>query len=190
MEGVQAWTTAWRQARTFLARWRDPATRNERDDLAQEAALVAWQQAASVRDGEAFPAMVRTIARRVRCRRLQTLSKSGWPLAQPLTDELVGYQAERDCFLVCGNVVDRLWLLVQLDMVLAEIDGTNRQLLLMFHEGFCCAELAMRFRLPEPLVKVRLYRTRNTVRARLEAKVRKAGCFEVVDRDDNRGDRR
>lgn len=188
MEAVLAWTTASRHARAFLSRWSDATTRNERDDLAQEAALLAWRQADRVRAADAFPAMVRTIARRVRWRRMQALSRANTLTTTMLSAEPVAREADEDCLLICGSPVDRMWLLVQLDAVLAGIDATNRQLLLLFHEGFCCAELATRFRLPEPLVKVRLYRTRNTVRARLEAKVRAAGRPEWNDRDDDRGD--
>ena len=57
-------------ARGFLDRWRDPLTRAARDDCAQEAVLRAVQRLPGMRDPARFPALVRTIARRMRYREL------------------------------------------------------------------------------------------------------------------------
>ena len=65
-----------------------------------------------------------------------------------------------------------------LQEALAELLPIDRQLLLGLHEGFCCAELAERFRRSESCVKTRIHRARRRVRIAMETCVRAAGSLE------------
>ena len=66
MEGSQQWAWVLRQARQVLSRYRDAPTRESREDMAQEASLLAWQWADRIHDPQRFGAAVRTITRRHR----------------------------------------------------------------------------------------------------------------------------
>lgn len=61
---------ALRTAEVFLSRWRDSLTVEVREDLAQEAAIIAWQRYRAMRNPAVLPALVRTISRRLRFRAL------------------------------------------------------------------------------------------------------------------------
>jgi DNA-directed RNA polymerase specialized sigma24 family protein len=65
-----------------------------------------------------------------------------------------------------------------LRQALQQLDPLDRQLLLGLHEGFCCAELAERFRRSETCVKTRIHRARRRVRLAMETCVRAAGSLE------------
>jgi DNA-directed RNA polymerase specialized sigma24 family protein len=58
------------------------------------------------------------------------------------------------------------------------LPALDRQLLLGFHEGFCCAELASRFGRSEDCVKTRISRARRRVRTVFEDLVRVSGNLE------------
>ena len=47
-----------------------------------------------------------------------------------------------------------------------------------FHEGFCCAELALRFGRSEDCVKTRIHRARRRVRSVYEDLVRLSGDLD------------
>lgn len=174
------WGLAWSKARIFLGRYNDVLTRNDRDDIAQEATIVAMGLVDEVRDRRQFPAIVRTISRRLRCRWLRT------SIRQPASfDRLadVPRSPPHDrvpCLRVCDRRVPVHDLLELQREALARLSDLNRSLLLGFHEGFCCAELGNRFGLPEQSVKVRLYRSRRTVQKNIEAMVRAADLLDVV----------
>ena len=171
-------------AREFLERWGDPVTRNERDDLIQETAWAAWHRAPYVRDGSCFPAVVRTISRRLRHRALCLAARRS---------QLFGgdrRRLERECqretercgpyLLVEGRPVSVNRLLAMLDMVMRCLPWLNRRLLLSYYEGFSCGELAERFALTERGVKMRLHRSRHRLRREFEATIRAADG--LVDR--------
>ena len=66
-----------------------------------------------------------------------------------------------------------------LHRALLQIDALDRQLLLGLHEGFCCAELADRFRRSESCVKTRIHRARCRVRSAVETSVREANGLDA-----------
>lgn len=170
---------AWRSANQFLGRYGDVFTKNDRDDLAQEAALAALQQAPGVRDRERFPALVRTISRRMRGRSIHTALRRV-PPGGAMCELFEPDPAAPPALLVCGSAVPLPWLTARLDAALGSVTALNRALLLGYHEGFCCAELAARYRLTEQSVKVRLHRARRRVRQRIEAEVRAAGRLAIA----------
>ncbi|MCC7065283.1 MAG: sigma-70 family RNA polymerase sigma factor [Planctomycetes bacterium] len=172
----ELWGLALASARGFLRRFEDLTTRGERDDLVQETACAAWRWAQSARDPSRFEAAVRTIARRARCRLLSQRRRRREHEAQFLEH----YPVDSLCFLVAGHRVPSLWLLSCLDQVLEGLCALDRHLLLGMHEGFCCAELAVRFRCSEKSVKVRIHRTRRRVQMEIERAVLDAEELDVV----------
>ena len=165
------------RARTFLARWGDAFTRSERDDLAHDAALVACSRWPAQRDPERFPALVRTISRRLRCRALmQHLRTPVQSLdADPdLFEQLIAEPRTSRTLRVAGRVVPLQWCLRQLPAVLGRLDPLNARILRNYYEGFSCGELAERYSLSEEGVKVRLYRSRARIRREFEGRVRAA----------------
>lgn len=172
----EMWGLAQRSARGFLRRFEDPLTRSARDDLVQEAAWAAWQWAASMRDTSRFVAAVRTIARRTRCRWLETERR------RREVDSLVSRGAEPAGYDVAGYRVSLVWLLECLRSVLGGLRELDRRLLIGLHEGFCCAELAARFHQSEESVKVRIHRTRRRVQLEIERAVLAADELDGVFR--------
>jgi DNA-directed RNA polymerase specialized sigma24 family protein len=164
------------QAREFLYRWRDPATRSECDDLAQDVALLAWRSKAAVRDRACFPAMVRTISRRVRWQALERLrGERALTYECELAAQHVPEPSLGAAVRIRGEVVPMDWMLEQLDSALECVGRLNRQLLLLFYEGYGCCELAHRFGLREDTVKMRLFRSRLRLREEFEVRARAAG---------------
>lgn len=169
------WSVALGCANDFLRRFADAFTRSERDDLVQETAWTAWRWADRLRDEGRFAAAVRTIARRKRWTALheerRRREQGAW---------LVGRRHDEpgQTFLVVGRKVPLDWLMHRLHTVLARLREIDRQLLLCIHEGFCCAELASRFRLSEQSVKARVHRARRRVQMEIEDAVREAGDFD------------
>lgn len=181
MDHEQIWSRAVRDARQFLGRWNDALTRRERDDLAQEAALLACCRRAPLRAPERFPALVRTISRRLRVRALERARRHG---------ELAGAGAGVECMAPCllpepepvvrvqGAPVARGFLLERLAELLPRLRPANRRIVLEFYAGRSCRQLAAQLGLSEAAVKVRLHRTRRTLERKLEAAARAAGHFE------------
>lgn len=163
-------------ARRFLSRWSDRVTSNLRDDLVQEAAWEACRRAAQVRDHTRFPAMVRTIARRLRCRALCRALRRLPPLADEWQRPLPFRRWTGDDVMltVAGRPVSRRRLLAMLDLMLERVGSLNRALLLGFYEGFSCVELGDRFELTVESVKVRLHRGRRRLRRAFEEHIRAA----------------
>ena len=172
----ELWGLAMRSARGFLRRFEDLTTRNERDDLVQETACSAWRWAQSARDPGRFEAAVRTIARRTRCRFRTQRQRQREHEARSLEYRPV----EPPSLVVVGHCVPSVWLLDCLDRVLEGLCALDRRLLLGMHEGFCCAELAVRFRCSEKSVKVRIHRTRRRVQMEIERAVLDAEELDVV----------
>lgn len=167
------WQRAETEAKNFLRRYQDPWTRSHREDLVQEVSLAAWRWAGAIRHPERFWAAVQTIARRTRARarrapRLQALP-NGISLVAPEST----VRSERRYVIAGRDVpesVARPWLRSALDRLLP----VDRELLLGFYEGFCCSELAERFRRSLPCVKTRIHRARLRVQRTVEACARTA----------------
>ena len=168
-----AWQ-ALRSAWIFLSRWRDQVTVESREDMAQQAAVIAWQQHGSMRDPARLSALVRTVCRRLRYRtivgrrrRLVVSLDAENELARRIPDD----SGEGVEFEVAGNMVSRSWMLGQLGHVLGYQSPLNRAILMAYYQGFSCSELADRYQMPKECVKVRLYRSRRRVRREFEARI-------------------
>lgn len=160
------------EASNWLRRYRDPWTRAHRDDLVQEASFAAWRWAGQVRHSERFWAAVQTIARRIRSR-----SRRAIELVQPAQSHVDAALArESDAperhYLIAGRRVAVSVVRPCLRRSLQRLTTTDRELLLGFYEGFCCAELAERFRRSTACVKTRIHRARRRVRRSVEVCVR------------------
>jgi len=166
----------------FLRRWDDPATNSLRDDYAQEAVIAALARLPAMRAPERFPALVRTIARRVRSREMRLRIRQrfaglpSWHDSGPeeshfeIALRIRGSLGER--VRVEDRCVEKQWLLDALDSVLERLPALNRRILRGYYEGFSCRELAERYGLAEDNVKVRLHRGRKRVRKELVREVR------------------
>ncbi len=162
-------------ARNFLARWNDPATRNARDDLAQEAVWLALSRHDRVREN-CFPALLRTITRRLRHRELDDNARRALVFggSDDVLDELPARRDRDPCLMVLGHPIDEGSLLRHLEALLPTLGQLNSTLVARFYEGFTCAELGEQYGLSEESVKVRIYRCRERLRERFEAMVRAA----------------
>jgi len=165
---------ALRVAYRFLGRWRDGFTRSSRDELAQQAALLALDRRHTLRDIGKFPAFVRTIARRLRSHATREILKRGGlslDRADTVSEGLA--EPEEECVLlrVRGALVERRILIGELDRMLTRLTDLNRRILLSYYEGFTCAELAARFNMAEESVKVRIHRARGKLRRLFERRV-------------------
>ena len=173
----EVWERAHQQASNYLRRHGDHWTQTHRDDLVQEATIAAWRWAQAPHDSRRFWAAVRTITRRIRCRarwnarRLRTNHPE-------LPARPVEFEPEERRLLIAGRRVPLHRARAFLQEALAELLPIDRQLLLGLHEGFCCAELAERFRRSESCVKTRIHRARRRVRIAMETCVRAAGSLE------------
>ena len=176
--GEDTWERAHQQASNFLRRHGDAWTQSHRDDLVQEATIAAWQWAQAPHDSRRFWAAVRTITRRIRCRarwnarRLRTNHPD-------LPSAPIEFDTEERRFVIGGRRVPLHRARSFLQEALQRIGPLDRQLLLGLHEGFCCAELAERFRRSESCVKTRIHRARRRVRLAMETCVRAAGSLEI-----------
>jgi len=181
-EQGERWQHAVAVARRYLARFRDPMTRALCDEIAQDSAVLAWQWADRLSDPTRFDAAVRTIARRQRLRSLRAQVACGGARAVPLGDEEATEPAaappEASLLRIGARRVPRGWAVGRLNRVLGRLSGLDQRLLMGFHEGFCCAELASRFGRSEACVKTRLHRARRRVQQLYEELVRDSGGFE------------
>ncbi|HEU4419365.1 MAG TPA: RNA polymerase sigma factor [Planctomycetota bacterium] len=172
MESEDLWTRAHNQAQNFLRRFSDAWTRSHRDDLVQEAAIAAWKWAGRSQDPRRFWAAVRTIARRIRYRALEHAQRR---LDAQVAAERRSHECDDDCgYWIAGRRVPLRWVRPCLRRALQQLPALDRQLLLSFHEGFCCAELAARSRRSLECVKTRIHRARRRVQRVIEASVREA----------------
>lgn len=172
------WSRASIQARRFLSRWSDRATRSAVDDIVQDTALAFWRYAQPPRPPVPLTPVVQAIARRLRRRVLSAVRRFGCVVAEPDTRDWPAAEAPTPFLVVDGLRVPGDWLLERLDALLAAFDPTNRLVLLAYYEGRCCAEISDGLGMTESAVKVRLYRSRTLLRRRLEEMVRAAGHFE------------
>jgi DNA-directed RNA polymerase specialized sigma24 family protein len=174
MEGETLWLRAHKEARTCLKRYHDTWTREHRDDLVQEASIAAWRWARNVRHRERFWAAVQTITRRIRGRGLRAKH-----LVQPeheLVEAAVVDPRVREChYRIAGQRVPASRVRPWLHEALLRLKEIDRELLMGFYEGFCCAELAERFRRSRACVRTRIHRARVRVQQDVEESVRVAG---------------
>ena len=176
MKAQEPVAIAWRVARRFLSRWGDPYTRMYRDDLAQEAAVEAWRRRGTLRRPECHAAFVRTISRRMRLRALRAAERCAFVSIDQepdLGDELMADAGGGERMPVAGFLVDKTWLLEQVDQVLARLPPLNRAILLGFYEGFSCGELADRYAVGAQAVKTKLFRSRRRIKRAFEGRVRR-----------------
>lgn len=174
----------------MLARYADPVTRGLRDDIAQDASLHLWEFAGRLQDPRRIGAALRTIVRRRRYQTLRARRRCDWlryvefgvdGLAEPCT-----VTPREPSFTIAGCTVPIAWARSRLHDVLARLPRLDRQLLLGFYEGFCCAELASRYGRTEDCVKTRIHRARRRVRGAFESLVRLAGrdCVPQLEVDE------
>jgi DNA-directed RNA polymerase specialized sigma24 family protein len=172
----QQWAWVRRQAAWFLRRHRAASLDDAGEDLVQEATLAAWRWAARPHDRARLWVALRTIVRRLRMRATDTRRRRRLVCDNVRVDELADRVAEKAPSDLCidGQQVPIGWACSRLPDVLAGLPALDRQLLLGFHEGFCCAELAHRFGRTEECVKSRIHRARRRVRTEFECLVRAA----------------
>lgn len=164
---------ALRTAEVFLSRWRDSLTVEVREDLAQEAAIIAWQRYRAMRNPAVLPALVRTISRRLRFRALAARRRRPSVRLDAERDaaQLCDRPADSERLEVAGVMMPTTWLLDRLEAVLGFETQLNAAILMAYYEGFSCAELAERYEMSEQCVKVRIHRSRRRVRRHFEARV-------------------
>lgn len=187
----QPWRDVVKVAERYLARFRDPMTRALRDEIAQESAVLAWQWIGKLQDPARLDAAVRTIARRQRLRALRARDRQG-PLrfvTLPGDDDSAApavAAGEPERLQIGARAVPSRWALQRLGRVLGRLSSLDQRLLLGFHEGFCCAELATRFGRSEACVKTRLHRARRSVQRDMERLACDAGSFDEGEREESR----
>ena len=170
----ELWRRAHTEAKTWARRFPDAWTRNHQDDLAQEASLAAWRWAGEVRHRERFWSAVRTIAVRIRGRARRARTRV--QVSQELVVAAVAREPEpgERHFRIAGQEVPQRRAAPWMRAALERLKPIDRELLLAFYEGFCCAELAERFHRSPTCVKTRLHRARRRIQKEVEASVRTA----------------
>ncbi|MGK0265496.1 MAG: DNA-directed RNA polymerase specialized sigma24 family protein [Planctomycetota bacterium] len=189
MEGRETWEWVIRQARRTLRCYSDRETNEERDDIVQDACVLVWEWADNLSDIERLGSAVHTIVKRQRSRSVRASKKRrsiklvdfGEPAAMhppaPATPD--------SNLSIAGKPVPLGWAKGRLQRVMQALPPLDRQLLLGFHEGFCCAELASRFGRSEGCVKTRISRARRRVRTVFEDLVRMSGNLEESESEEN-----
>jgi len=133
-----------------------------------------------MRDPRALWAAVRTIARRVRHRRLNAAFRDHVHAGFEERSERPGESrpAVDRFFSIAGRRVPAHRVLQCVEAALDALPPRDRQLLLDYHEGFCCAELSTRTNCSESAVKARLHRARRRVQKNVEECVRAANGLD------------
>jgi len=153
-------------ATRFLARWEDAFTVTNREELGQDAVVLALMRWSTLRDKGRFHAFVRTIARRRRAAALDKRSRLpsvSLDVHRGLADEAVAPTPDPAELQVAGEWVEREELIAALPRALSGLTRLNAALLMSYYEGFTCAELAERHDLSAENVKVRIHRARRRV---------------------------
>lgn len=176
---MERYESQWRRTRAhadgYLRRHVDPWTRFHREDLVQEATFAAWRWSRRPHNPACFPAAVRTILRRIRNRALFVRNRerrTTAALGSPVRSS--GGDRSETMLVVAGRRLPEHVVRPWLDHALTQLTDLDRGLLLSFHEGFCCAELASRFHRSVPCVKTRIHRARRRVQRLVEACARVA----------------
>lgn len=189
--GEQRWREVVAAAQDYLRRFRDPMTCALRDEIAQDAAVLAWQWVGRLDRTSRLLAAVRTITRRQRLRKLRQCKDRGplqlVPFGDDGVDDPIARVPDEASLRIGARTVPLGWAVHRLDRVLDRLPELDQHLLLGFHEGFCCAELAHRFGRTEACVKTRIHRARRRVQRLLEGLVRGAAGFD--DREEEEGRR-
>jgi len=188
MERAQEdWHEVVEVARRYLRRFRDPRTRALRDEIAQEAAVLAWQWRDKLSDPERLAAAVRTITRRHRLKRIRPGAAARQEHLVPFGDQgaldPVEERGAEPEVRIARRAVPMARAVAHLDRALARLPELDQRLLRGFHEGFCCAELATRYGRSVACVKTRPHRARRRVRDMLESFVRCAGEREEANEE-------
>ena len=185
MVGSHRWESVIRQARLVIRRYRDGRTRDLQDDMVQESAVLAWQWSDKLCDPSRLDAAVRTITRRQRSRSLMAARKRGWlsyvAIGEPGVHEPTSCHEEEATLTIDGRAVSVSWARHHLSRALGRLSGLDKQLLMGFYEGFCCAELASRYGRTEDCVKTRLHRARQRIRVVYEGLVRSSSGVDGPD---------
>ena len=137
------------------------------------------------------PKLSSSIARRQRLRALRARVDGGAlqfvPFGESDVDEPVAQRREPAQLRIAERAVPVAWAVRRLDRALDRLPALDQQLLLGFHEGFCCAELASRFGRTEACIKTRIHRARRRVQRILEGFVRGAGEPEDHEGEESLG---
>jgi DNA-directed RNA polymerase specialized sigma24 family protein len=175
----QDWHEVVEVARSYLGRFSDPRTRALREEIAQEAGVLAWEWLGNLSDPDRLAAAVRTITRRHRLKRIRPMASARREQLVPFGDAGVPdpehAPAAEAAVRIARRAVPMTRAVAHLDRALARLSELDQRLLRGFHEGFCCAELATRYGRSVACVKTRIHRARRRVRDMLEAFVRGAG---------------
>lgn len=160
----------------FLGRWEDGLTASNREELGQDAVVMALLRWPTLRDKDCFHAFVRTIARRRRAVALDTDTRmptssidADWRLAE----QVLAPETTEEEFRIAGDWVSCDELVEALPDALRRLTRLNATLLMSYYEGFSCTELAVRHELPAENVKVRIHRARRRVRELLQRHLRR-----------------
>lgn len=162
--------TVLRAVEEFLQRYRDPFTRANREDLAQEAVIETWRRGATLRDPSCATAFARTVARRLRyqatrnaarARSVDGVDPASVAGVAPVTER---WRRHGRAFFVGGRWIEVEWLAEQLDDVLSGLGPVNEPIVRGYYEGASCRELGERYGLPAAGVKARLHRSRRRIR--------------------------
>jgi RNA polymerase sigma-70 factor (ECF subfamily) len=134
-------------------------SKDDGDDLYQEALVAAFQGFESLRERDAFKSwLYRIIIRRFRNR----FRQPWWKRRTTLTDA----HAERNSIDPSGQFDSRRWL----TRALSALKTDERVLIVLFEiEGWTTAELSILFKMPEGTIKARLSRSRKKMRQRIES---------------------
>ena len=158
----------------FLLRWGDGFTRAHRQELVQDAVVVALSRFHTVADKARFHSFVRTIARRRRAAAIAEQARLpiadldvDWIFAQGVVQP----EPEEVCYEVAGSRVPHGMLAAALPQAMAHLTQLNARLLASFYEGFSCCELAERYGLTTHGVKVRVHRSRQRLKKLLRRDV-------------------
>jgi DNA-directed RNA polymerase specialized sigma24 family protein len=178
MEREELWREAHREAELWLRRYGDTWTRTNRDDLAQEASIAAWHWASDGRRCERFWAAVQTITTRIRGRALRSARQRDDSFDAEMCGHTVPAEAPDRWYEIAGRREPAWRVEPWLRAAIGGLALIDRQLLLGFYEGFCCAELAERFRRSLACVKTRLHRARRRVRSEVEGLARRASNLD------------
>lgn len=182
MQGIETWEWVTRQARRTLRCFKDRETYEERDDIVQDACVLVWEWADNLNDTARLGAAVHTIVKRQRSRSVRASKKRRRTklidFSEPAAMHPPAPVAADLNLSIAGKPVPLVWAKGRLQRVMQGLPALDRQLLLGFHEGFCCAELASRFGRSEDCVKTRISRARRRVRTVFEDLVRVSGSLE------------
>ena len=140
-------------------------------DLAQEFTIRLWRVVAQIRNERSFWKLAWAVARGVAADEIRRRRSQRLALPQILLD--LEQRERTPTFTVCGERVDRNWLLAGLREALEHLPPEIRALFSEQLGGSPLRSLASARSVSEVSVKVRLFRGRRRLRSFLEDRVRK-----------------